>query len=153
MPFDANDPETKEAVAALIAEAVGKLETKNRDLIAELRAAKKGREIDPAEVERLEAELEASKAQLADANKQLKAANKAAEDAAKQLDGERGFTSSLVVDGGLRQALMDAGVTNPAHLKAATALLKGAGAIEVKTEADGSRKAYVGDKALGDVAK
>lgn len=153
MPFDANDPETKEALAAAVADAVGKLESKNRELVAELRKAKKGAELDPAEVERLEADLEATRAQLADANKQLKAEKKAAEDAGKALEGERGALQSLLVDNGLSAALLEAGVKNPAHLKAAAALLKTSNAIEIVAGDGGVRTAQVGGKPLAEFVK
>lgn len=153
MPFDANDPETKEALAAAIAEAVGKLESKNRELLTELRKAKKGAEVDPADVERLEAELDAARTQLADANKALKTATKQAEDDRKALEGERGFVSSLLVDNGLTAALTEAGVKNPAHLKAAAALLKSSAKVEVAADDTGARRALVDGKPLGDFVK
>lgn len=153
MPFDANDPEALAAIQAAVDAAVEPLKAHNKKLVGELRQAKKGAEVDPAEVERLETELETARTQLADVNKQLKTANKAAEDAGKALDGERGALQSLLVDNGLSSALLEAGVKNPSHLKAAAALLKTSNAIEIVAGEGGVRTAQVGGKPLADFVK
>lgn len=153
MPFDANDPDTQAAIQAAVDAAVEPLKANNKKLVGELRQAKKGAEVDPADIERLETELDATKAQLAEANKAAKAATKAAEDATKALEGERGAITSLLVDQGLQSALLESGVKNPAHLKAAAALLKTSNKIEVVAADDGTRTAQVGGKALGEFVK
>ncbi|TWI69051.1 hypothetical protein IP91_00116 [Pseudoduganella lurida] len=151
--YDPDDADTKAALKAAVDEAVAPVLAKNKELLGEVKKAKRGAEIDPAEHERLETELDATKAQLADVNKQLKTANKAAEDAGKALDGERGFTQSLLVDQGLSAALLETGVKNPAHLKAAAALLKTSNKIEIVAGDDGTRSAQVGGKPLAEFVK
>jgi hypothetical protein len=147
---------TLEELQAEVARLSGELTAvtaNNKKLVGELRAAKKGAEVDPAEFERLENELSTVQGQLADANKALKTANATAEKATKELDAERGYTSSLLVDGGLTSALTEAGVKNPAHLKAAAALLKTTAKVEVTTGEGGARTAMVDGKPLADFVK
>lgn len=151
--FDPDDADTKAALKAAVDEALAPVLQKNKELLGEVKKAKRGAEIDPAEHERLENELEQTRNQLTDAQKAAKVAAKQAEDATKQLQGEQSFTQSLLVDNGLNAALLEAGVKNPAHLKAAAAYLKSSNKIEIKVDADGNRSAVVGDKALADFAK
>lgn len=152
MPFDINDPETKEAIDALIEKATAPLIAKKNELLTELKKAKKGAEVDPADFERVETELEQAKAQLADATKQLKATGKAAEDAAKALAAEQAHTQRLLINDGLTQALTAAGVKDPMHLKAAAALIRDEFKPGVTVDGD-NRFAVIGDKKLGDWVK
>lgn len=150
--FDAEDPDVKAAIAAAVAEAVGGLQTKNRELIAKLRKAEKGSEIDPAEVERLESELETLKGQLSEASKALKTANKAAEDATKALTVEQAQTHKLLVEQGLTAELTAAGVTSPHLLKGALAMIQLEHKPGVVTEGE-NRVAKIGDQSIGDFVK
>jgi hypothetical protein len=85
--------------------------------------------------------------QVTEANKSAKDAKTAADKATKALEGEAKFVQSLLVDNGLSDALVKAGVKEPAHLKAVKAMLSG----QVQIVADGDvRVAKVGEKPLGD---
>lgn len=150
--IDMNDPADKAAVQKLIDEAVGPLKEKNSELLGELKKARKGAEIKPEDVEKLEAERDALKEQLAEAQKAAKTATKAAEDAAKALQGEQGFTQKLLIENGLQAALSANGVTNPVQLKAAAALIRANAKIEVKVDGE-NRAAIVGDKDLAAYVK
>lgn len=155
MPLYVFDPKDAADVALLderIAEALEPLQAHNKKLLGELKTAKKGATIDPADFTALEAERDGLAAKLKDADKALKVATTAAEQTAEALKGEQGFNHGLLVDNGLMTALAEAGVKNPAHLKAAAALLKQAGGIEVKVDG-ATRKAMIGDKPLSDAVK
>lgn len=157
MPFDATDPDTKAAIDAIKAAADAKLDSevsglksKVQELIDANKQLKKGREIDPAEVDKLESRIDELTGKLTTAEKQAKDATKLAETASKALETEQGFTHRLVAENGLMQALSANGVTDPAYLEAAKAMHIGA----VKVVADGdARKAMFGDKDLGEFVK
>jgi hypothetical protein len=152
--FDPDDADTKAGIAAAVDAAIEGLKKKNDELLGKLRKAqeKSGEGIDRAEFERMEAERDEARANLAEAQKQHKAAMKQATDASEALKAEQGFTSRLLIDNGLTTALTEAGVKNPAHLKAAAALLKSNGQLQIVTEGD-NRVVKAGDKALGDFVK
>jgi len=146
MAFDPNDPDTKAALKAAIDEAVAGLQTKNTELLAKLKKAQKDATIDPADHAALQAELDATQAKLAEAVKAAKAANTEAEKFKKTYETEAQVAHKLLVDNGLTEALLKAGV-KPEYQKAAKALLSG----QVALVADGdNRIAKVGDKALAD---
>ena len=106
---------------------------------------KKGRDIDPAEIQALESERDELRSKLTAAEKAAKIATKDAETIRKQLESESSFNQRLLVDNGLTEALTKNGVTNPVHLKAAKALLMQG----IKVELDGdNRVAKMGDKLL-----
>jgi hypothetical protein len=159
MAYDPTCTETKAAVKAAVAAALAEaeeaheldvagLKKKNKELIADLKEARKGNggDVDHAEVERLETELTATK-------KALRTAEKAATDAASERDefkatAEKEATVSrdLLVNNGLTAELTKAKV-KPELLPAVTALLKGK--VEIK-EVSGERKALVEGKPLGE---
>lgn len=145
MPFDPKDPDTIAALEAAVTEATNKLDAKNKQLLDELKKARKNAEIDPEDFAKLERERDEMQTKLSDADKVRKAAEKAAADATKALQGESAFTQRLLIDNGLNAALLEAGVKNPVHLKAVTAMMRGS--VEIKVEGD-ARKAVVGDKEL-----
>ena len=154
MPFDPNDEEAKaaikEAVDAAVADATSKLDAKNKELISELREAKRGKTIDPAEVEKLQDRIDELTGKVTTAEKAAKDAQKLADKAAKDLEAESGFTHKLVAENGVLKALSDAGVTDPAYLEAAKALHLS----QVKVVAEGGeRKAMYGDKPLDEAIK
>lgn len=154
MSIDLTSPEAKEAIKAAVEEATAGLAAKNKELLAEVKEARKSRTIDPKEIEDRDNEIEALKAQLGEAQKTVKLATTEAEKAKKALEGAEGFTQKLLVDNGLTDALTKAGVTNPVHLKAAKSMLSG----QVAIVADGdNRMAKIGDKdlaaAIGEWAK
>lgn len=158
MSFDPNDPDTKAALAAAVKTAVTDattgLDAKNKELLDEVKAAKaelrKHKDIDPADLAKLEAEAERLAKELADANKAAKDATAAAEKAAKALEAETGFTAKLLVQDGLKSALLANGVKDEDFIDTLSA--KMASAALVVTEGD-ARVAKIGDKTLSDYVK
>lgn len=147
MSIDLKAPEVQEAIKAAVEEATAALANKNKELLGELKEARKGKAINPEDLEKLESRIEELTGQLTEAQKTAKTATKEAEKATKALADAEGFTQRLLVDNGLTDALTKAGVSNPVHLKAAKALLSG----QVQIVADGDSKvAKVGEKALAD---
>lgn len=143
-------PEEKAALAEAIETANAPLVAKNRELLGELKTARKGQQIDPADVEKLEAKIDSLTTDLSTANKATKDATKAADIAVKKFETESGFTQKLLIDNGLVGELTKHGITNPVHLKAAQAMLRNG----VQIVADGeNRVAKVGEKALSDYVK
>lgn len=154
MAFDANDTETKAALAKAVKDAVDEavtgLQAKNTELLGKLKKAQKDAIIDPADYAALQAELDDTQAKLATALKDAKAATKAASDAKKAFEGESKVAHNLLVDNGLSAALLENGVKKASYLKASKALLAG----QVILTADGeNRIAKVGDKLLADYIK
>lgn len=158
MAFDPNDPDTKAALKAAVEEAVKKVEdplaAKNTELLDEVKDLKKklraSTEIKPEDVAALETENERLKGELTAAQKTVKETAVAAEKATKALEAESGYTTKLLVENGLRDALAANGVTNAVHQKAAMAML--AGGVQIAADG-GTRVAKVGDKALADFVK
>lgn len=153
--FDPNDPADMAAVQKLIDDAVEPVASKNKELLSEVKKLKSGRNKDDsstADMERLEADNERLSTELATANKALKTAQKAAEDSGKALTSERGYTERLLVENGLSAALAANGVTNAAHAKAASALIRSTSKIEIAVDGD-NRAATIGGKPLGDFVK
>lgn len=147
MSIELDSPEGKAAIKAAVEEATAALASKNKELLGELKEARKGKTINPEDVEKLESRIEELTGQLSEAQKTAKKATTEAEKATKAMADAEGFTQRLLVDNGLTDALTKAGVSNPVHLKAAKALLSG----QVQIAADGDTKvAKVGDKALAD---
>lgn len=149
---DLDDADVKAAIKAAVDEAIGGLQTKNKELLAKVAKLSKGSEIDPAEVERLEAELDALKGQFNEQAKALKTATKAADDATKALGAEQAFTQRTLIDSGLIAELTANGVTSPHLLKAAAAMIRDELKPAVVIEGD-ARSAKIGDKSLADAVK
>ena len=145
---------TEDELQAKIQEAVDKategLSAKNRELLGEVKKLKKGGEVDPAEIERLEAQVESLTAERTALTKNVKELTKQVENVTNSLTAESKFTHRLLVENGLSAELAKAGVTNQAHLKAAMALLKEQ--VQIVTEGD-TRQAKAGDKPLSDFVK
>jgi len=130
-----------------IEEATTGLKTKNTELLGEVKKLRKaGGDVDPAVLEKAERRIEELEGLLLAANKELKTTKGELGKAVKSLEGESGFTQKLLIDNGLSDALVKAGVSNATRLKASIAMLRG----QVKVVAEGDvRKAMVGDKDLG----
>ena len=144
--IDLKAPEVQAAIQAAVDAAIQPLVVKRDELLNEVKTLRKGKQINPEDVEKLESQIEALQSDLGKANGELKTAKKVADDATKALQSESGFTQKLLVENGLGDALVKAGVTNPAHLKAVKSMLS----TQVKIVIDGdNRKAMFGDKELG----
>lgn len=154
-------PEEKAALQAAIDEAVAKskeeaqaaaaaLQANNKKLLDQLREAKKHAEIDPAKYAALEDKVDELTEQLTQRESAFKKLEKDSStqlaNLTKQIESETGFTKSLLVDNGLSDALVKAGV-EPAFLPAVKAMLKAQ--VQVVAEGD-ARVAKVGDKPLTD---
>lgn len=142
------------AVAEAIAKAEEGLKAKRDELMDEVKTLRaelrKSKEIDPAEVTKLEEENDRLKADLAKAQKEAKDAAKTAETATKALEAETSFTAKLLIDDGIKSALIAAGVKDPDYIDALA--VKFASGASVVTEGD-ARKAMIGDKAAADAIK
>ena len=150
MSIDINSQEVKDAIAAAVEEATGGLRTKNAELLGKLKKAQQGASVDPADFDALERERDQLRADLAAANKAVKKATTDLEAASKRAGDAEAYTTKLLVENGLNEALASSGVTNPVHQKAAKAML----ASQVQVVADGdARSLKVGDKGLSDYMK
>jgi hypothetical protein len=150
MSIDLDSQEVKDAIAAAVAEEVAGLKAKNAELIAKNKKLQQGATVDPADVEALERQLDEWKAKAGEAGKAAAKAAKDLEAATKRAEQAESYTTKLLVDNGLNDALAKAGVTNPVHQKAAKAMLAG----QTQVIADGDQKVVkVGDKALSDFVK
>jgi len=147
MSIDLNAPEVQEAITAAVEKATQPLLAKRDELLSEVKTLRKGKQVNPEDIEKLESRIEELTGQLSEAQKAVKTATTEAEKARKALDAAEGFTQRLLVDNGLNEALNKAGVTNPVHLKAVKSMLAG----QVQIVADGDSKvAKVGEKSLAD---
>lgn len=126
--------------------AIEALTAKNRELLGEVKVAKaraKGAEIDPAEHAALQSEIEALKSDL---TKVTKESTKAIEQMQKNLTDKDGALQSYLIDNGLTDALVKAGVRSE-FMGAAKAMLRNQ--AQVKAD-DGNYSALMGDKPLVD---
>jgi hypothetical protein len=159
MAYDPKDPADKkivdDAVAAALAEAaeehateVEGLKAKRTELLAKIAELRKDKGGD-VDVSKLEGELETTKADLAKATKDLKKANDSVAALTTERDGATKNLTTLLVDQGLTTALTEVKV-DPKYLPAVKALL----VPQVVLKDDGNeRKAFVGDKPLGEFVK
>jgi hypothetical protein len=131
-------------------DSIGKLETKNDELIGENRKLKRGAEIKPEDLTAAEDRADKAEKALAEAQKEVKTLTGRAEKAEKALETETGFTSKLLIQDGLKSALIANGVKDEDMIDVLVA--KFAGGAKVTTEGE-ERKATIGDKALADHIK
>ena len=140
--MEISEEELKAKIDEAIESATGGLAKKNQELLAELKEARKGKAIDPAEIDRLQSKIDALEADLGTAAKAKKDQEKALKLAQDALASESGFTQKLLLDNGLTDALVKAGVAAQ-YLPAVKAML----GTQAKVVVDGdSRKAVIGDK-------
>jgi hypothetical protein len=131
-------------ISEAVEAATGGLVKKNQELLTELKEARKGRTIDPVELDKLQSKIDALEADLGTAQKTKKEQDKALKLAQDALASESGFTQKLLLDNGLTEALVKAGVATP-MLPAVKAML----GSQAKVIVDGdARKAVIGDKDL-----
>lgn len=150
--FDSDEEKTelKRLIAEAVKDETAGLKAKNGELLGDLKKARQGSAITPEQLSEVEDERDGLRTELAASKKAEKKAVDLAKTAADSLGTESSFTEKLLIDNGLVEQLTKNGITNPVHLKAAQAMLRG----EVKIEIDGEdRVAKVGDKSLADHVK
>jgi hypothetical protein len=131
-----------------IEEATSALVKKKNELLAELKTARKNAE-NSIDADKLQDKIESLETERDTLLKQQKENTKALETATKLLESESGFTSKLLLDNGLTDALVKAGIA-PQFLPAAKSLLS----TQAKIIAEGdTRKAVIGDKELSAFVK
>lgn len=126
--------------------AIEVLSAKNNQLLGEVKVAKakaKGAEIDPAEYAALQNENETLKSEL---NKATKDSAKTIEALQTSLSEKDGALQSYLIDNGLNDAMLKAGI-KPEFMSAAKAMLK---ANTKVTAENGQYSALMGDKPLYD---
>lgn len=126
--------------------AIEVLSAKNNQLLGEVKVAKakaKGAEIDPAEYAALQNENETLKSEL---NKATKDSAKTIEALQTSLSEKDGALQSYLIDNGLNDAMLKAGI-KPEFMSAAKAMLK---ANTKVTAENGQYSALMGDKPLFD---
>ena len=143
------DAAVEKATSAL-KESIGKLETKNEELIGENRKLKRGAEIKPEDLEAAEKRADAAEAKAKELEKSVKTLTADKEKAEKALETESGFTQKLLIQDGLKSALIAAGVKDEDFIDSLSA--KFAGGATVKVDGD-TRTAMIGDKSLTDHIK
>lgn len=142
MPLDLNDPETKSAIEEMIEKATEGLKSKNSELLAKLNKAKKGAEIDPEEYNALLDEKATLESKVNELTKQNKTILSDAEKFKKAYESESGFTQKLLIDNGLTQELLAAGVKK-SLLSGAKAMIERMAKVEIEGD---NRIAKIGDK-------
>lgn len=136
---------SEEKIAELEA-AIEVLSAKNNQLLGEVKVAKakaKGAEIDPAEYAALQNEVETLKSELTKATKD---STKTIEALQASLSEKDGALQSYLIDNGLNDAMLKAGI-KPEFMSAAKAMLK---ANTKVTAENGQYSALMGDKPLLD---
>lgn len=145
---------TQADVDAAIAEAKKGLEAKRDELLTEVKNLKaelrKTQDINPADLQAAEERAEKAEAALKEAQGQVKALTTERDKAVKALESETGFTQKLLIQDGLKSALLANGVKDEDFIDALST--KFAGSASVVVEGD-VRKAMIGDKAVGDYVK
>jgi len=139
---------TQAELDAAIEDSTTGLVAKNKELVKEKQNAIKKLE-NYGDVEKLYEKIEFLETERDTLLKQQKENTKALETATKLLESESGFTSKLLLDNGLTDALVKAGIA-PQFLPAAKSLLS----TQAKIIAEGdTRKAVIGDKELSAFVK
>lgn len=140
--IDLTSPEVKQAIADAVAEQTSGLVAKRDELLGKIKKLQQGQQIDPADLAAVEAERDELKAKLAAADKAAKKTAADLEAATKRAAEIDTAYANTLRDSALTDALAKAGVTSPALLKAAKALLKdGVQVVDV----DGKRVVKAGD--------
>lgn len=140
--IDLTSPEVKQAIADAVAEQTAGLVAKRDELLGKIKKLQQGQQIDPADLAAVEAERDELKAKLAAADKAAKKTAADLEAATKRAAEIDTAYANTLRDSALTDALAKAGVTSPALLKAAKALLKdGVQVVDV----DGKRVVKAGD--------
>lgn len=149
MTIDINAPEVQDAIKEAVNDAVSGLKNKNTELLAELKKARKDSAIDPDDYNRLKDEKSQLEDKLAEAQKAIKASSSEVDKLKKAHESEAGYVQKLLIDNGLSDAILKAGV-KPELAKAAKALFAGQAAIKIDGD---NRSAVIGDKSIDDYIK
>tara|TARA_R110000772_G_C13310282_1_gene440279 strand:+ start:16173 stop:16769 length:597 start_codon:yes stop_codon:yes gene_type:complete len=145
-----DSPEEKAALQSAIDDAIEGMQSKNTELLREVKQLKRGKDIDPSDVTKLEEQIDGLKAELQTSTKANKESEKTVKKLTEDLGSEQEFTKKLLIDNGLTAELTANGVTNPAHLSGARALLRDG----LDVVADGKdRVARAGEKSIVDYVK
>jgi hypothetical protein len=144
--MEISEEELNAKIAEAVENATGGLSKKNQELLAELKEARKGKAIDPAEIDRLQAKIDSLESDLGTAQTAKKAQDKLLKQAQDALAAESGFTQKLLLDNGLTEALVKANVAAQ-YLPAVKAMFGTQAKIVVEGD---NRKAVIGDKDLAD---
>lgn len=139
-----------EAAVAKVQESVEKLEAKNKELIGENRKLKSAGEIKPEDLHAAEERADKAEAALAEAQKAIKATAAERDKAIKALETEHGFTQKLLIQDGLKSALIANGVKDEDFIDSLAA--KFGSNATVKVDGD-TRTALIGDKPLAEAIK
>lgn len=148
----------EEQIAEAVESATKGLKAKNDELLGEVKTLRKGATITPEKLAAVEEERDALKTQLDEANRAVTKATKEAKTATEALATEQQANHSLLVDRGLTDAFVKAGVA-PEFLDFVKAKYMPLAKV---VEADGVRKAqvdgkdvdaFIGEWTKGDVAK
>jgi hypothetical protein len=148
---------TKEDVEKAIADAVAKVQesvdkltSKNEELIGENRRLKRGAEIKPEDLQAAEDRADKAETALKEAQKLAKDATSAREKAEKALQAEQGFTQKLLIQDGLKSALIANGVKDEDFIDSLAAKFGATASIVIDGD---QRKAMLGDKPMADAIK
>ena len=144
--MEISEDELQAKIKAAIDEATAGLAKKNAELLNEVKEARKGKAINPAEVEKLQEKIDKLESDLTTSQKALKDGQKTFEKLTGDLKTEQGFVSKLLLDNGLTDSLVKAGVAKQ-FLPAVKSMLSGQAQIKIDGE---NRSVVIGDKSLDD---
>lgn len=144
--MEISEEELKAKIDEAVEAATNGLVKKNQELLGELKETRKSRTIDPAELDKLQAKIDSLELDLGTAQKASKDKDKLLKQAQDALVSESGFTQKLLLDNGLTEALVKAGVANQ-FMPAVKAMLGTQGKIVAEGD---TRKAMIGDKELSE---
>jgi hypothetical protein len=146
MPLDRKDPEVIALIEEITNSATEALSAKNKELLSEvktLKAKAKGADIDPVEHAALQTQVEELTDKLSKAEKFSKSE---IDKLSKSLTEKDGALNKHLIDAGLTDALVKAGV-QPAMLDAVKALHQSKASINAK---DGAYEALIDGKPLAE---
>lgn len=144
--MEISEEELQAKIKAAIDEATAGLSKKNAELLNEVKELRKGKAIDPAEVDKLQEKIDKLESDLTTSQKALKDGQKTFEKLTGDLKTEQGFVSKLLLDNGLTDSLVKAGVAKQ-FLPAVKSMLSGQAQIKIDGE---NRSVVIDDKSLDD---
>lgn len=145
---------TKAELDAAIAESKEAQDAKNKELLDELKKVKadlrKSKDIDPADLTAAEERAEKAEAKAKELEKAVGTLTKERDAAVKKFETETGFTSKLLVQDGLKSALIANGVKDEDFIDSLSAKFASGATVKIDGE---TRTALIGDKPLADAIK